>query len=118
MRRSTNTTDTRGDEHHDCPAGGDEAAQRLADQCTDPSTSPAERVEVGHDLLGAAHDVEQPQQRQAEQSPAEGQAGSAQALAFADQRSADGDEGDGHDVRPVSQPTVSTPRPSGPARSR
>ena len=90
--------DARGDEHDDCPAGREQAAQRLADQRTDPSAGAAERVEVGHDLLGPAHDVQQAEQRQPEQSPAEARRNAAQALSLADQRGADGDEGDRHHV--------------------
>ena len=72
-RQDQGAADTRCDEHDDGTAGGDEAAQWLADERADPPTRTTERVEVGHDLLGTAHDVQQPEQRETEQSPTEGE---------------------------------------------
>ena len=81
-----------------------------------------ERVEVGHDLVGAAHDVQQPEQREPEQPPTDGQPEAVHALALARRgrcRWRRGRSARTNRPSPVNQPTtVSTPRPSGPARSR
>ena len=115
------TADARGDQHDDGPTGRDQAAEWFADQCTDPAAGATQRVEVGHDLVGPTDDVQQPQQRQAQQSPTDGQPEPAHALPLADEGGTDGDQRDGHD-----EPTEAgepadhglDPRPSGPARLR
>ncbi len=107
--------------HDDGPTGGEQAAQRLADQGADPSAGPSQCVEMGHDLVGSANDVQQPEQRQSQQPPPDRQPEGVRAATLADQGNADRDQrrwARRTDRVPVSQPTtVSTPRPSGPARS-
>jgi hypothetical protein len=83
-------------QHDDGTARSQQAAQRLADEGTDPAAGLAQGVEVGHDLVGTIDDVQQTEQRQARQSPADGQAEAIHAAALADQRSPDRDQGDGH----------------------
>ena len=95
-RQHQRAAHARRDQHDDRAAGGDEAAQRFADKRTDPSAGPTERVEVGHDLVGTADDVQQPEQRQSQQPPSDRQAETAHALALADERNPDSDERDRH----------------------
>ena len=91
------SADAGRDQHHDRTARGDEAAQRLTDEGADPAARPAQCLEVGHDLLGTAHDVQQPQERQTQEPPPDRQPESPHALALADQRCSDGDQRDRHD---------------------
>ena len=91
------TANARRDQHDDCATGGDQAAQRFADKRADPTAGPTERVEVGHDLVGTAHDVQQAEQRETQQAPSDRQPEAAHALALADQRNPDRDQCDRHD---------------------
>ena len=88
------------DEDDDRAGVGDEAAQRLADDRAEPAAGGAEGVEVGHELLGPAHDVQQAEHGQRRERPAEHEPGPVVAATLVHERAADADERDGHDVPP------------------
>jgi len=81
----------------DGPALRGQAAQRLADDGAQPTAGAAERVETAHDLLRAAHDVQQPQDGQRSEPPTDAQPEAMAAAPLAHECDAHTHQRDGND---------------------